>query len=277
MHRDQGRPPHCGITDLLEPIGDHVPNPPALVLYQAAQRGQEHSVARLLLLGNDLGDRNQYLDGEQADAVLVVLNEVLEHGYHLVNNNRGGHLLHKLGHVGGGLAAHHGCVVVDQLAELLAELFLDRRRHLGIGRRVQAASRDLGCEPVGLGEADREGDEVLFDLLRGEIAADLVERFDGLQRWHVSQSGASPSDTCVPCAYLVSHDGLLDGCEVLERGEQDMAPLRTADVVDKAPELLAQGNKDLILILNGLCQPGCVSDGWAGDIGVGGGRRGGAG
>jgi hypothetical protein len=107
-------------------------------------------------------------------------------------------------------------------------------------------------------------------LLRGEIAADLVQRFDGLQRWHVSQSGASPSDTCVPCAYLVSHDGLLDGCEVLERGEQDMAPLRTADVVDKAPELL-------ILILNGLCQPGCVSDGWARDIGVGGGRRGGAG
>jgi hypothetical protein len=44
------------------------------------------------------------------------------------------------------------------------------------------------------------------------------------------------------CAYLVPHNGLLDGGEVLERGEQDMAPLRTADVVDKAPKLLAQSN-----------------------------------
>lgn len=32
-----------------------------------------------------------------------------------------------------------------------------------------------------------------------------------------------------------------------------MAPIRTADVVDKAPKLLAQSNKNLILVLDGLC------------------------
>lgn len=62
-----------------------------------------------------------------------------------------------------------------------------------------------------------------------------------------------------PCAYLVSHNRLLYGCEVLERGEQDMAPLRAADVVDKAPKLLAQGNEDLVLILDRLCSRGVLA------------------
>ncbi len=144
-------------------------------------------MARLLLLGHDLGDGDEDLDREQADAILVVLHQVLKHGYHLLDHDGGGHLLDELGHVGGGLAAHHGCVVVDQLAELLAQLFLDGRRDLGVGRRVEAASRHLGGEPVGLGEADGERDEVLLDLLGGEVAADLVERLDSLRtRWRVS-------------------------------------------------------------------------------------------
>lgn len=58
-------------------------------------------------------------------------------------------------------------------------------------------------------------------------------------------------------AYLFPDDGLLDGCEVLERGEQYMAPLRTTDIVDKAPKLLAQSNKDLVLVLDGLCSRVC--------------------
>lgn len=131
-------------------------------------------MARLLLLGDDFRNRNQNLDGEQPDAVLIVLDEVLKHGYHFLHNNRGGHFLYELGHVGGGLTAHHGRVVVDQLAELLSELFLDRGRDLGVGGREEAAPRDLGGEPVGLGEANREGDEELLDLLGGEIDADLV-------------------------------------------------------------------------------------------------------
>jgi hypothetical protein len=70
-----------------------------------------------------------------------------------------------------------------------------------------------------------------------------------------------------PRAYLVSHNGLLYGCEVLERGEQDMAPLGAADVVDEAPELLAQGNEDLVLVLDGLCNRGVLARVKACDIG----------
>lgn len=54
-------------------------------------------------------------------------------------------------------------------------------------------------------------------------------------------------------SYLIPDDGFLDGCEVLERGEQDVTPLGTADILDEIPELLAQGHEDLILILDGFC------------------------
>ena len=127
-----------------------------------------------MLLGDDLGDGNQDLDGQEADAILVILGEVLEHGYHLLDDDGGGHLLDELGHVGGGLPADHGGLIADEVAELLAELFLDRGRDLLVGGGVQAASGYLGGEPVGLGEADGEGDEVLFDLLGRQVFADLV-------------------------------------------------------------------------------------------------------
>ena len=39
--------------------------------------------------------------------------------------------------------------------------------------------------------------------------------------------------------YLVPHDWLLDRSEVLEGGQQDVAPLRSTDIVDEAAELLA--------------------------------------
>ena len=55
---------------------------------------------------------------------------------------------------------------------------------------VEAGSGDLGGEPVGFGEADGEGDEVLLDLLLGELVADLVEGLDSLRElvrrmWYV--------------------------------------------------------------------------------------------
>jgi len=82
-------------------------------------------VTGLLLLGHDLSNRNEDVNSEQANAVLVVGNKVLEHRYHLLNNNRGRHLLHKLGQVGRGGTAHHGGVIVYELTKLLAELLLD--------------------------------------------------------------------------------------------------------------------------------------------------------
>ena len=58
---------------------------------------------------------------KELNAVLVILGKVLKHGYHFFDNDRGGHLLHKLGHVGGGLPAHHGGLIVDELAKLLSK------------------------------------------------------------------------------------------------------------------------------------------------------------
>lgn len=38
-----------------------------------------------------------------------------------------------------------------------------------------------------------------------------------------------------------------------------MTPLGAADVVDKAPELFAQGDENLVLILDGLCSRGMLA------------------
>lgn len=53
--------------------------------------------------------------------------------------------------------------------------------------------------------------------------------------------------------HLVPDDGLLDGSEVLQGGQQDVTPLRAADILDEVAELLAQRDQDLVLILDGLC------------------------
>lgn len=53
--------------------------------------------------------------------------------------------------------------------------------------------------------------------------------------------------------YLVANYGLLDSCEVLEGRQQDVTPLGTANILDKAAKLFAQGNKDLIFIFHRLC------------------------
>lgn len=62
---------------------------------------------------------------------------------------------------------------------------------------------------------------------------------------------------CISCvkskAYLVSNDGLLYGGEVLERGEQDVAPRRAPNVFDEVAKLLAQSNQDFVLVLDRLC------------------------
>jgi hypothetical protein len=58
---------------------------------------------------------------------------------------------------------------------------------------------------------------------------------------------------CLVKAYLVSNDGLLYGGEVLERGEQDVAPRRASNVFDEVAKLFAQSNQDFVLILDRLC------------------------
>jgi len=55
-------------------------------------------------------------------------------------------------------------------------------------------------------------------------------------------------------ANLVSHDRLLDGGQVLQRGQQNMTPLGTADVVDEASQLLAESYEHLIFVLDRFCR-----------------------
>ena len=54
-------------------------------------------------------------------------------------------------------------------------------------------------------------------------------------------------------ARLVSHDGLLDGSQVLQGRQQHVAKLRAPDVLDEGAKLLAQRDKDLVFILDRLC------------------------
>lgn len=54
---------------------------------------------------------------------------------------------------------------------------------------------------------------------------------------------------------LVPHHWLLDGGEVLQGRQEDVTPLRTADVLDEVAQLLAQGNEDLVLVFDRLCSP----------------------
>jgi len=63
---------------------------------------------------------------------------------------------------------------------MLSELFLVLRAGVLIRCVVETGGRDLRCKPVGLREAECEGNKVLFDLLLAELLADLVEGLDGL-------------------------------------------------------------------------------------------------
>ena len=62
-------------------------------------------------------------------------------------------------------------------------------------------------------------------------------------------------------SYLVTDDRLLDSSEVLEGRQQNMTPLRTANILDKAAKFLTQGNENLIFILHGLC-----TELWLGEV-----------
>ena len=52
-------------------------------------------------------------------------------------------------------------------------------------------------------------------------------------------------------AHLVTDYGLLDGSKVLQRRQENVTPLGTTDILGETTELLTQGNKDLILVLDG--------------------------
>lgn len=53
--------------------------------------------------------------------------------------------------------------------------------------------------------------------------------------------------------YLVADNRLFDSCQVLEGRENDVTPLRAANIFSKPAELFAQGDQDLVFIFNRFC------------------------
>ena len=64
------------------------------------------------------------------------------------------------------------------------------------------------------------------------------------------------SESLERSSYLITNDWLFYGCEILEGREEDVAPLRAADVLDEAAEFLAQGDENFVFVLNRLCMRG---------------------
>lgn len=80
---------------------------------------------------------------------------------------------------------------MHELAELLPKNFLRRPTRLRVGGVVKTRGGDLGREPIGLGQTQREGNEVLLDLLLGKVFANLVQGLDSLVRVRLEdESGA---------------------------------------------------------------------------------------
>ena len=130
---------------------------------------------------------------------------------------------------------------------------MDGGGHLLVGRREEAASRNLRGKPVCLCEPDGEGDEVFLDLLGRKLLADLVQRLDGLSMVYGLDKLGRRRQIRNGWTDLVSDDGLLDGSKVFEGGQQNVSPLGPTDILDEAAKLLAQCNKHFIFILDRLC------------------------
>ena len=54
--------------------------------------------------------------------------------------------------------------------------------------------------------------------------------------------------------YLVTYDWLFNSSQVLERRQKHMAPVGSADILDKGAELLAKGDEHLIFVFDALCR-----------------------
>lgn len=100
-------------------------------------------MARLLFLGNCLGNCNEDIDGQEADAILVVGREMLEKRNHLLDHNGRGHGLDELCQVVGRLSPDHGGIIVYELAVVLPEEFLRGGCGACIWDVVEASRGDL--------------------------------------------------------------------------------------------------------------------------------------
>lgn len=137
-------------------------------------------MTRLLLLGNCLGDRDENINRQKPDTILVVCGEVLEKRNHLFNDNRWRHGLDEFREVVCCLSADHRSIIVHKLAVMLPEGLLRWGCSARVRSLVETSRGNLGGEPVGFRQAEDEGNEGVLNLLLRQLLADLVQRLNGL-------------------------------------------------------------------------------------------------
>ena len=93
-------------------------------------------MARLLLFGNYLCNRNKDFDGEQSNTVLIVTGQVLKQGNHLIDDDRYWNFLDKLCKVVGGLSSDHRCLIMNEVTKLGSEALLGSLRGFLVGSNV---------------------------------------------------------------------------------------------------------------------------------------------
>lgn len=110
-------------------------------------------MARLLFLGDFLGDCNKDIHREKADTILVITGQVLEQGYHFLDDDCRVHLLDEFGEIIRRLSSHHRGFIMHKNAKILPEALLQRLRSTLVWDAVQACSGDLRGKPVRFREA----------------------------------------------------------------------------------------------------------------------------
>lgn len=67
-----------------------------------------------------------------------------------------------------------------KVSEVLSKALLEGFGGFSVWCRIQTCCGDLGGEPIRFGEVQDQRDKVLLDLALGQLLADLVEGFNGL-------------------------------------------------------------------------------------------------
>lgn len=212
-------------------VGDHVPDPPTLVVDHGLHRGAKVGLA--LLVGEGLGDGDEGVDSKEADRVLVVLGEFPERGEQVGEEDVMVELLGEGTELLGGRAADHGGVVGAEGGKHAAEFVPGGGGRDRVRGGVEGGGGGAGGEPLASGEALEEGEVVLVDLGLGEM---LAHARDALGR-------------------LLPHERLLNRGEALEREEDRVGVGVAADVLDKAlPELLREREENLVVVVERVVQ-----------------------
>lgn len=220
------------LLQVRELVRHHVANSPRRIAGALSQR-RHHMVFELLLL-QELRNGHARLHGQQSHRVLVVLRQVHKHRNDVRLQRLRLHDLRELSQFAGRRPSHHRRLVQAQLPETVAQLQADGLRDARITDGQEAAGRGAAGEPVTGDETLQGGHDVRLQVRWTVLRRDDPQRLHG----------------------LVADHGLLDGGQGLERLQQVHGVLGPTDETRELAELFGQGQQDLILVVDGLCEEG---------------------